>query len=386
MGADVLTPRALNRATLARQLLLERAQLPAYDAVEHLVGMQAQIPADPYLGLWSRLAGFEHGELGQLLLDRRLVRIVVMRATIHLVSADDCLTLRPLMQPVLDAELRRHREFGPALVGVDVEPVLAHVRDLLAQAPRSGAQLRAAIAERFPQHDAAALAYASRNLLAFVQVPPRGVWGRTMQVTSTTAEHWLGRPLAAGPSIDEVVLRYLRAFGPATVADVASWSRLTRMRAVVERLAPRLRVFRDERGRELYDLPDAPRPDPAVPAPVRFLPEYDNVLLSHADRARFVSATSRGRIGATAARHIKGTVLVDGFVRATWRIERAAGATDPARRARRDADQARGERGAGGGAQDPALPRARARGGRRGPARRAGHVSERGRGGCRSPL
>ena len=328
MSADVLSPRALNRATLARQLLLERADMGVVAAVEHLVGMQAQIPLDPYLGLWSRIADFDPSQLGQRLIDRELVRIVVMRATIHLVSADDCLTLRPLMQPVLDGELRRHRDFGPPLQGVDIEPVLAYVRELVAQAPRTGAQLRAAIAQRFPQHDAAALAYACRNKLAFVQVPPRGVWGQTMQVTWTTAQAWLGRPLAAHASIDCVVLRYLAAFGPATVADIASWSRLTAMRAVVERLAPHLRVFRDERGRALYDLPDAPRPDPEAPAPVRFLPEYDNVLLSHTDRTRFLSQTHRGRLSGTAARKIKGTVLVDGVVRATWRTQRdAAGVT-----------------------------------------------------------
>lgn len=245
-----------------------------------------------------------------------------MRATIHLVSAEDYLTLRPLMQPVLDAELRRHREFAPALEGLDLEPVLEYVRALVAEEPRTGTQLRSAIAERFPQHHAAALAYACRNLLAFVQVPPRGVWGRTLQVTSTTAEAWLGRPLAAAPTIDDVVLRYLAGFGPATVADIASWSRLTAMRAVVERIAPRLRVCRDERGRELYDLPGAPRPDPDTPAPVRFLPEYDNALLSHADRARFFSPEHRGRLG-FAARPIKGTVLVDGVGRGTWRIERS---------------------------------------------------------------
>lgn len=244
MSGDVLGPRALGRATLARQLLLQRAEIGALDAVEHLVGMQARIPLDPYLGLSSRLARFAHGELAQLLLRREVVRIVVMRATIHLVSAGDCLVLRPLMQPVLDAELRRHATFAPAL-------------------------------------DAST----SRRCSALVQVPPRGVWGRTTQVTYTTAESWLGRPLADRPSIDDVVLRYLAAFGPATVADIASWSRLTGMRAVVDRIAARLRVFRDERGSELYDLPDAPRPDPD-------------------------------------------TVLVDGLVRATWRIDRAGdGAT-----------------------------------------------------------
>ena len=316
MADEVLSPRALNRATLARQFLLERASRPALEAVEHLVGLQAQVPRDPYLGLWSRLKNFAPDELGQLLLDRRAVRIVVMRATIHLVSADDCLLLRPLMQPVVDAELRRHPQFAPALVGVDLEAVLAFARTLVAQAPRTGRQLRAALAERFPQHDPAALAYACRCLLAFVQVPPRGVWGQTRQVTSTTAEAWLGRPLADAPSIDEVVLRYLGAFGPATIADIASWSRLTGMRAVVERLAPRLRTFRDERERVLYDLPDAPRPDPDTPAPPRFLPEYDNVLLSHADRSRFHAGAMRFSSPGAA---VHGTVLSDGALCATWR-------------------------------------------------------------------
>jgi hypothetical protein len=248
------------------------------------------------------------------------VRIVAMRATIHLLSADDCLLLRPLMQPVLDAELARHPEFGPALREVDLDEVLAFVRPLVAAAPRSGPELRAALAERFPEHDAAALAYACRNRLAFVQVPPRGVWGQTLQVTSTTAESWLGRPLTDAPSIDDVVIRYLAAFGPATVADVASWSRLAGMRAVVERLRPHLRTFRDERGRELFDLPDAPRPDADTPAPPRFLPEYDNVLLAHADRARFHTGAPRPSLSRT----IHGTVLSDGTVCATWRFERAA--------------------------------------------------------------
>lgn len=353
MSADVLSSRALGRATLARQLLLERAQLPALTAIEHLVGMQAQIPHDPYLGLWSRLADFDPAELSGLLLDRRVVRIVVMRGTIHLVSADDCLVLRPLMQPVLDAELRRHRDFGPLLRdldGRDLEEVLAYVRELVAQAPQTGAQLRSAIGKRFPQHDAAALAYACRNLLAFVQVPPRGVWRHTMQVASTTAQSWLDRPLASAPSIDHVVLRYIAAFGPATVADITSWSRLTGIRAVVDRIATRLRAFRDERGRELYDLPDAPRPDPDTPAPVRFLPEYDNVLLSHADRARFVSPQHPGGWVA-AARRIKGTVLVDGTVRATWRIARSDDTATllvdhggPLSTAEADAIEAEGER------------------------------------------
>ena len=312
----ILGERQLNRATLERQLLLRRSGLPVLAAVEHLIGLQAQIPLNPYAALWSRLEGFRPDELSRLLEERRVVRIALMRSTIHLVSADDCLVLRPLMQPVLDSELARYRD----LTGVDVDAVLAFARKLVGERPRSGGELRAALAERFPDHNAADLAYACRNLLAFVQVPPRGVWGRTSQVVLTTAEAWLGRRLAANPSLEDVVLRYFGAFGPATVADLATWSRLTGLREIVQRLLPRLRTFRDERGRELFDLLDAPRPDPETPAPPRFLPEYDNVLLSHADRSRFISEEQRRAFsGASGAVH--GTVLSDGFVFGVWRLE-----------------------------------------------------------------
>jgi hypothetical protein len=199
--------------------------------------------------------------------------------------------------------------------------VLAVAGHILDERPRTGTELRAALAERFPDHPAAALAGACRNLLPLVQVPPRGVWGRTAQVRSTTAESWLGRPLAADPSIDDVVLRYLGAFGPATVADVGTWSRLTGLREVVERLRPRLRTFRDERDRELFDLPDAPRPATETPAPPRFLPEYDNVLLSHDDRSRFISRDLRARLS-TVPGLGHGAVLHDGFVSGTWRLDR----------------------------------------------------------------
>ncbi|HEY8525469.1 MAG TPA: winged helix DNA-binding domain-containing protein [Acidimicrobiales bacterium] len=320
MSADVLGDRALNRATLHRQLLLRRTDRPVLDVVERLVGLQAQEPPDPYLALWSRLDGFEPDDLGRLLVDRKVVRIVAMRGTIHLLTADDCLALRPVMQPVLDGELRRHRDYAPRLEGVDLAPVLAAARELVADTPLSGKELRAALAERFPDHDAAALAYACRCLLPMVQVPPRGLWGQSAQVRTTTAESWLGRPLAPA-AIDDIVLRYLAAFGPATPADVATWCRLTGMREVIDRLRPRLRTFRDERGRELVDLPDAPRPDPEVPAPTRFLPEYDNVLLSHADRSRVLDKDEADRLYANRG-HAVGSVLHDGRLVATWRLHR----------------------------------------------------------------
>ena len=323
MTADVLDLRTLNRATLARQLLLDRSRLPALDAVAHLVGLQAQVPLNPYHALWSRLDGFRTDDLSQALLDRRAVRIVVMRGTIHLVTADDCLVLRSLAQPVLDAELTRHRDHGPALRGVDLDPVLDFGRHVLADQPLSNTELRAAMAGKFPELDAAALAYACRCKLGLVQAPPRGVWGRSGQVKVTTVESWLGRSLVSDPPIDEVVMRYFAAFGPAAVADVATWSRLTGLREVVDRLRPRLRPFRDERGRELFDVQDADRTDAETPAPPRFLPEYDNLLLSHDDRSRFFPADDRLRARLFGAdRKVSGSVLHDGFVCGTWRMDR----------------------------------------------------------------
>jgi Winged helix DNA-binding domain len=318
MSGDLLSNRALNRATLARQLLLDRSTMAPLQAVEHLVGMQAQNPLDPYLGLWSRLDGFDPHELGRIVEDRSLVRIPVMRSTIHLVTADDALLLRPVTQPVLTMEIARHPEYAPQLAGVDMEPVLAYAHPLLTQTPMSGRKLRTALAERFPDLPAAAIAYACRCYLPLVQIPPRGVWGKTLQVTSTPLDTWIGRPLRTDATIDEVALRYLAAFGPAIVGDFATWSRLTGFRDVVDRLRPHLRTFTDEKGRQLVDLPGAPRPDPDTTAPVRFLPEYDNVLLSHADRSRF---GEHAQLFASELGAYKGSVLVDGTVRAIWHHE-----------------------------------------------------------------
>jgi hypothetical protein len=320
VAAAVLDPRALNRATLARQLLLEREPLSPLDAVGRLVGLQAQVPRDPYVGLWSRLDGFRAEELSALLEERQVVRTVAMRATIHLLASDDALTIRPLVQRVLDAELARHPEHGPRLRDVDLSAALAAARDLLADRPLATTELRAALAERFPELDAPAAAYACRCLLALVQVPPRGLWRRSGAVRLTTLETWVGRPLEPAPSLDDLVLRYLGAFGPATVADVATWSRLTGLRPVLERLRPGLATFRDERGRELFDLPDAPRPDPGTPAPPRYLPEYDNVVLSHADRSRFAPDGPRASFaGVEGLGH--GGVLHDGRFVGLWRVE-----------------------------------------------------------------
>ena len=243
-----------------------------------------------------------------------------MRGTLHLVTADDAPELRSLAQPVLDAELARHRDHAPHLRGVDLAPVLEVAREILAE-PRTPNELRAALAVAFPDLDAGALAYACRNHLGLVQVPPRGVWGRTGAVRTITVDAYLGHPLVSHPSIDAAVLRYFAAFGPASVADVSAWSRLTGLREVVDRLAPRLCTFEDERGRVVYDVPEAPRPSADTPAPPRFLPEYDNVLLSHADRTRFGDDARRARVAA-GDRTVRGSLLVDGELTGTWLIDR----------------------------------------------------------------
>jgi hypothetical protein len=322
LAGATLSQRALNRALLERQLLLRREQRSAAATIEHLVGMQAQVPGNPYVALWSRLDGFQPDELSRLIADRQAVRTPLMRATIHLVSARDCLVLRPVMQSALERAFASSA-FARNIAGVDIEALLAAGKKLLEEQPRTRAELRPLLAERWPGYDADSLASAIGFSLPVVQVTPRGLWGKSGRATLTTIEAWLGRPLASDSTPDEAVLRYLAAFGPATVGDIRIWSRLTGLRTVIERLRPRLLTFRDDRGRELFDLPDAPRPDPETPAPPRFLPEYDNILLSHDDRGRIVG-DNRGLPMPAGRGGELGSVLVDGFLGGMWRITRDA--------------------------------------------------------------
>ncbi|MEU6097270.1 winged helix DNA-binding domain-containing protein [Streptomyces sp. NPDC047079] len=317
-AAPVLHARALNRATLARQLLLSRSPLSAKAAVTHLLGLQAQNVQPPYYALAARLEGFAPEHLSALMADREIVRIVTLRSTLHSHTADDCLSLRPLVQPARDRELGL---FRTGLAGVDLERLTALARDLVEAEPRTMKQLREALLAEWPNADPRALAVAARCRLPLVQVTPRGLWGTSGQVALTTAGHWLGR--AAGPApVEQTVLRYLAAFGPASVKDMQVWAGLTRLRDVFARLRPRLVTFHDPNGVELFDLPDAPRHDPDTPAPARFLPEFDNLLLSHADRTRVVPAElkGRGRHGNQAHR----TLLVDGFLAGVWKLEESA--------------------------------------------------------------
>jgi hypothetical protein len=337
---QVLSLRAVNRALLARQLLLDRPRLPAagdgrtaqvVQTIEHLVGLQAQAPFPPYYGLHSRLDGFLPEDLAALITGRGVVRIALMRGTIHLVSARDCLPLRQLVQPVIERGMRG--AFGKQLAGVDPGELAAEGRRLVEAEPMSFAQLGQALAARWPDHPPAALAQGVRTYVPLVQVPPRAVWGRAGQSLHTSAERWLGHrrppgaPACPAPAADpaelaRLVTRYLGAFGPATVRDVQAWSGLTGLKAVLEQLRPSLVTFRDERGAELFDLPVAPRPGEDTPAPVRLVAEFDNLLLAHAERSRVVSPETTRRLY-TINGVIPGSVLIDGFVAGMWRLTRS---------------------------------------------------------------
>ncbi len=319
----VLTRRQLNRATLDRQLLLRREQMPVVDAVEHLLGLQAQVPLVPYTTLWTRLAGFTPDQLADPLRDRLLVRASLMRSTVHLVTAADALGLRPHMHVVMARTFdstswaKRLREQD-----ADLEMVLAAGRELLDERPRSRAELTPVLAGRFPDLDAESMSMAVTFLLPTVQATPRGLWAERGMPRWTTMSGWLGGREPQPMELRRMVLRYLRAFGPASVKDIQAWCSLTRLREVTDGLGEQLRRYRTEEGGELLDLAEATLPDPDTPAPVRLLAEYDNATLGYSDRRRIIADgdhewLSGGPGGAV------GSVLVDGSVRATWALRRS---------------------------------------------------------------
>lgn len=329
----VLDTRALNRATLARQLLLDRADLPALDAVAHLCGLQAQEPQEPFTGLWSRLRAFDPAELSDLLVGREVVRTHLMRRTVHLVTAGDALAWRARHDAML-----RQRVLGvyrDELAGIDPVELAAAGRAVLADGePRTMTELARAVSDRWPGRNTRALGeLLIAALIPVAQLPPRGLWRATGGARYLPFDSWLGREIAplgkdgSDPAGQALVRRYLAAFGPAASADLRAWCGLAGLPAAVKAVRDELVTFRDERGRELLDLPDAPRPDPGTPAPVRFLPAFDNAILGYHDRSRIIDDAHRGL-------SVAGTrvVLVDGRVAATWTVDADTVVVTPLRR------------------------------------------------------
>jgi hypothetical protein len=327
----------LNRALLARQHLLSPVTSPPVDEVAHLVGLQSQVPTTPYPGLWSRLDGFVPDDLAQRFLDRSVTRIVVMRGTVHLVTADDALELPGVLRPLLESGVRTGSVHARALAGTPLDDVAALARDLLTEAPLTSGDLGRRLGERWPDVHPQHLAYTARCFLPLVQVTPRGLWGANGPGTTTTwatADAWFGRPSTPYLDPDEraealvrLVRRYLAAFGPATVQDAQRWSGLTGLRDVVGRLRPELVAFTGPDGKEYLDLPGAPRPGGHAPAPLVLVAEFDNLVLGHADRTRVVDDVRRKAV-TTVNGQVPGTVLVDGYVAATWKVRRPSGRPD----------------------------------------------------------
>ncbi len=322
MPHPILTNRALNRATLARQMLLERADIGLVEAVHFLVGLQGQVSDGPYQALWSRLRNFRHTDLTSLIVDKKLVRGTSLRATLHLHTVDDLIGLRPLVQPVLDRTWQSafgNRRFGDNSIAAVHK---AGVK-LLDKGPMTGGALGKALQAKFPSGEALAKSILVQVKEILVQIPPTRIWGSGHAPLQTRIENWVPPPHKRVLHLDDLVTRYLAAFGPASILDMQAWSGLSKLAPVFKRLDATLMAFESEDGRVLYDLPDAPRPDPGTPAPVRFLPDYDNVLLGYADRSRMVSEPDLKRLVAL-SRSFR-SVLVDGTVAGSWSITRSKG-------------------------------------------------------------
>jgi hypothetical protein len=317
-----LTLRELGRATLARQMLLGREPMTAVEAVERLVGLQAQVREPPFVGLWTRLEGFRRQELVEAIERREVVRATAMRCTMHLMSARDYLAFWGAIQPAVARAVRAWS--GKHLAGLDIDRIVAGVRERMAQRPHTFAELRELIPELDRTATPQAASYAVRAHLPLVQVPDGGSTGHSNAAPYGLAEQVLGAPATREPATAELVRRYLAAFGPASAADAQAWSGLTGLKAVFEELREELAVFRDEGGVELFDLPDAPRPDGDTPAPVRLLPDYDNLVLAHKDRSRLWGRSSSSvptehrKAIYRPAGVVRATFLVDGAVAGTW--------------------------------------------------------------------
>ncbi|MFF1823293.1 winged helix DNA-binding domain-containing protein [Kribbella sp. NPDC058245] len=308
----VLSGRAVGRATLARQMLVERADVSVGTAVERLAGMQGQEAKHPYVGLWSRVAGFAEGDLDRAVEAREVVRATLFRGTLHLVTAEDYLRFRTTMAPVLEAGLRMLKERAE---GMEPAKVVAAAERILKKEPLTFTEVRDALQAEFPEVNERALGFCTRMLVPLVMYPTGVRWGWPANARFTPAEDWLGKKLHQKEEQGELVTRYLQAFGPATPADFQTWSGLSKAKPVFDSLD--LEQFTDEDGKTLYDVPDAPHPDPDTTVPVRFLPEFDNLLLAHAKRQRIIADEHRPAVFTKNLR-IKATYTVDGVVAGLW--------------------------------------------------------------------
>ena len=319
-GDHVIDRDTLTRTTMQRQWLDRRRSASALDVVTAMVGLQAQEPMEPYVGIWSRRLGFDPAELADALEERAVVRIHLMRRTVHLVTADDAVAFRPVHDPML-----RHRTL-PFLrriaPGIDVDELVTAVRAVFGDEPRPLREAARQLDDRFGVGTGRLLADAVVGLVPLVQIPPRGVWGRSGLVVATTLDRWVGG--TATPNGDEarqLVLRYLDAFGPAAGADMRAWSGLTGLSTVLAGMADELVTWRDERGRLLLDRRgnELARADPARAdeVTVRFLPAFDNVVLGYDDRRRVIDDEHR-HLSVAGTRF----VLVDGRVAGAWTADR----------------------------------------------------------------
>ncbi|HEU0004550.1 MAG TPA: winged helix DNA-binding domain-containing protein [Terriglobia bacterium] len=322
MADRILNLRELNRATLARQMLLKRESLPVLEAVERLVGLQGQLPVAPYVGLWTRLRDFSREDLARAIEDRKIVKATMMRATLHLCTSDDYLRFRATLQPMLSGA-------GDAIVKqrggqFDSRKLLSEARRYIGEKPRTFAEISEWVVKLMPGQDVGALRYTVRTNLPLVQTPIATGWSYSAKPEFALAESWIGRPIVREDNLPELVRRYLAAFGPASVTDAQTWLGM-KLKETFEQLKPKLQTYRDEGRRELFDLPDRSLPDADTPAPVRFLPEFDGLLLSHSNRTRVIADEHRSKVYLPGLR-VAATILVDGFVCGAWKIEKTKNA------------------------------------------------------------
>ncbi|MCU0481000.1 MAG: winged helix DNA-binding domain-containing protein [Anaerolineae bacterium] len=311
-----LTLRQLNRMYLDRQLLINRADMTISQATERVVGWQSQIPNPPYIGLWSRLASFQRDDLTRAMQNREIVRCAMFRSTLHLITQADHHRFHRVIEPALVKGLRSFH--GRNIEGMAIPPLLTAIKPFLDESARSMGEIGKFLQTIEPERNPEALNYTIRTYLPLVQIPPAGTWGAGSKATYATAESWIGWGESA--DVGALFLRYLAGYGPASVMDFQTWTGMTKLASEIESVKGQLRVFVDENGVELYDLPDMPLPDIDAPLPVKFVPEYDNILIGHADRTRILPEEHRKKVFLTAGR-VLNTILVDGFVAGVWKIE-----------------------------------------------------------------